>query len=247
MTRTLALCVATLVIPVAGSAADRTTRETFISGGQTRTYYLLVPAAAKKARPAPLLVLLHGSGRDGRSLLEKWESLAKKEGIVLVGPNALSPEGWRIPEDGPGFLYDLIEMLALQLDIDSRRVYLFGHSAGAGHALAMAVLESEYLAAVAVHAGAMHESMFPLIEGAARKTPIGMWVGTRDTLFPVAVVRATRNALTAKGFAPELTEISGHTHWYYDRAPQINRDAWAFLRQHLLPAEPKYERHPWAR
>jgi poly(3-hydroxybutyrate) depolymerase len=184
MKRVLLACTATLLMALPAGAAEKMTRETFGVGGRTRTYYLLVPEAAKKAAPAPLLVLLHGSGRDGRSLLEKWEPLAKKEGIVLVGPDAVSSAGWRIPDDGPEFLYDLIEMLARQLDIDRRRVYLFGHSAGAGHALAMALIESQYLAAVAVHAGAMHQSMFPLIERATRRTPIAMWVGTNDALFP---------------------------------------------------------------
>jgi len=247
MTRTLSLCFAVLLVSLSAGAADKVTQETLVSGGRTRTYYLLAPEAAKKAAPAPLLVLLHGSGRNGRSLLEKWEPLAKKEGLILVGPDATTSAGWRVPDDGPDFLYDLIEMLAGQLDVDRRRVYLFGHSAGAGHALVMALLESEYLAAVAVHAGAMHESSFPLIERAARKTPIGMWVGTNDALFPLKVVRATRDALKDGGFSPELTEISGHTHWYYDRAADINKKAWAFLRAHALSAEPKYQRYPWAR
>lgn len=247
MTRIVMCWAASLLIPFAASAADKVTKETFLSGGRTRTYYLFVPAAARKSGPAPLLVLLHGSGRDGRSLIDKWESLANKEGIILVGPDALPGPGWRIPDDGPEFLYDVIELLKQQLNIDPRRVYLFGHSAGAGHALMMSVLESEYFAAVAIHAGAMHESNFPFIERAGRKTPIGMWVGTKDALFPLSIVRATRDALKAGGFAPELTEISGHTHWYYDRAPQINRNVWAFLKPHVLPAEPRYERQYFAR
>ena len=37
-----------------------------------------------------LLVLLHGSGRDGRSLLDQWQSLAKKEGIILLGLESFS-------------------------------------------------------------------------------------------------------------------------------------------------------------
>jgi poly(3-hydroxybutyrate) depolymerase len=242
MTRVLTVCAAALLVSAAAGAADKMTKETFISGGKTRTYYLLVPEAAKKAKPAPLLVLLHGSGRDGKSLLEKWEPLAKKEGIILVGPDAISSDGWRVPQDGPEFLYDLISMLEQQLDVDPRRVYLFGHSAGAGHALVMAVLESQYLAAVAVHAGAMHESMFPYIERAQRQTPIAIWVGTNDALFPLKVVRATRDAFKAQGFEPELTEIPGHTHWYYDRAPEINKKVWTFLKQYSLTEEPKYER-----
>jgi poly(3-hydroxybutyrate) depolymerase len=242
MPRIVMCCVvANLLLPLTASAADKVTKETLISGGRTRTYYLLAPQSARKGEPAPLLVLLHGSGRDGRSLVDKWESLAKKEGIVVVGPDALPGPGWNIPADGPDYLHDLVEELRQQLNIDPRRVYLFGHSAGAGHALMMAVLESEYFAAVAVHAGAMHESNFRMIERAPRKTPIAMWVGTNDALFPLPVVRATRDALKAGGFTPELTEISGHTHWYYDRAPQINRSVWTFLRQHALTGEPRYE------
>src|SRR5215208_935416 len=56
MTRTVSLCLAVLLAPFSAGAADKMTKETFVSGGQTRTYYLLVPQAAKKAAPAPLLV-----------------------------------------------------------------------------------------------------------------------------------------------------------------------------------------------
>ena len=91
MMRTLSIGLAVLLIPISAGAADKMTKETFVSGGQPRTYYLLAPDAAKKAAPAPLLVLLHGSGRDGRSLLEKWEPLAKKEGIILVGSAPMTP------------------------------------------------------------------------------------------------------------------------------------------------------------
>jgi poly(3-hydroxybutyrate) depolymerase len=247
MKRFTLLMLVVILFPIQALAADRMTKETFGSGGQTRTYYLLIPETAKRKAPAPMIVLLHGSGRDGRSLLEKWEPLAKKEGIVLVAPDALSRDGWRIPEDGPDFLYDLVEMLRLQLDVDGRRVYLFGHSAGAGHALVMALLESEYLAAVAVHAGALSPGMFSTIERAPRKTPIAIWVGTNDKLFPLSVVRATRDALKEQGFDPVLTEINGHTHWYYDRAPEINKSAWQFLQKHALEADAKYQRYQLTR
>jgi poly(3-hydroxybutyrate) depolymerase len=244
--RLLSFCIA-LLLPLSVFAADKATKETFGSGGKTRTYYLLVPDSAKKAESPPLIVLLHGSGRDGKSLLDPWTPLAKKEGIVLVAPDAMTPQGWRVPDDGPDFLYDLVELIANQIDIDRRRVYIFGHSAGAGHALVMALLESEYFAAVAVHAGALPESSFPMIERATRKTPIAIWVGTNDAFFPLKVVRATRDALKAGGFRPELTEISGHTHWYYDTAGDINKKVWAFLHQFDLPNEQKYEKYSYWR
>jgi poly(3-hydroxybutyrate) depolymerase len=241
----LLICGLALFVSVSASAAEQVTRETFGSGGRTRTYYLFIPDSAK-ASP-PLIVLLHGSGRNGKSLIEPWRPLARKEGIALAAPDATTPEGWRVPEDGPDFLHDLVELVVFQKGIDPRRVYLFGHSAGAGHALAMAVMESQYFAAVTAHAGTLQESLLPIMERAARKTPIAIWVGTDDALFPLPAVRATRDALKASGFDAKLTELAAHTHDYYGRAPYINEQVWTFLRQHVLPAEPVYERYQFSR
>ena len=146
-------------------------------------------------------------------------------------------------EDGPDFLYGLIEMLRVQHPIDPRRIYLFGHSAGAIHALAMGVLESEYFAATAVHAGALSDGMIPFLERAPRKIPIALWVGTNDRFFPLTAVRATRDALKLHGFAAELTEISGHTHAYYDRALEINKKVWEFFQKHRLDGDPTFQRY----
>jgi len=233
------------VISAATGAADQMTVERFGSGGRVRTYYLFVPDSAKES--PPLLVLLHGSGRNGKSLIDPWRPFAKKEGIILAAPDATTPEGWRIPEDGPDFLHDLVELLAYQKNIDRRRVYLFGHSAGAGHALAMAVLESQYFAAVSAHAGTLDRSLYANMESAARKTPIAIWVGTDDALFPLPAVRATRDALKARGFDARLTELAAHTHAYYDRAPYINQEVWTFLRQQVLPSDPVYQEYQFSR
>ena len=125
--------------------------------------------------------------------------------------------------------------------IDKRRVYLFGHSAGAGMALNLSLFESEYFAGTAVHAGAMHKGMYSYIAEAKRKIPISIIVGTRDNFFPIPVVRATRDALVEGGFRVELTEIKDHTHWYYDRSKEINDMAWKFLKPLKLDADPVYE------
>jgi hypothetical protein len=41
--------------------------------------------------------------------------------------------------------------------------------------------------------------------------------------------------------------MPGHTHWYYSSAGDINKKVWAFLQQHVLPGEPKYERYTFSR
>lgn len=246
MRRAIFLFALLLFILYVPAAAQSIERRTISSQGSNRTYYLFVPRSVRAETPAPLLLLLHGSGRNGRSLVERWKELAEREGIILAGPDASDPAQWRVPEDGPDFLRELIDALKSNYPVNARRVYLFGHSAGAGQALLLSLLESEYFAATAIHAGALLPETYPLIERARRKIPISIFVGTNDHLFPLPVVRATRDALNTRGFAAELTEIRGHTHWYYDRAPQINRDAWEFLKRHELAADPRYEQHYFA-
>jgi len=237
------LVVAILILfPMASATAgDDITKELITSKGVTRAYYLYVPASVKAASPAPLIVLLHGSGRVGNSLVEKWKDLAKKEGFIIAGPDSTNTRGWRSPEDGPDYLRDLVEELKSKYPINARRVYLFGHSAGASFALQICLMESQYFAATAIHAGYLGDDS-DLIDMAKRKIPIFIQVGDRDQGLPVKVVRETRDALTAKGFPVELTELPNHDHWYYDLAPKINRAAWDFLKKYELESDPIYRK-----
>ena len=225
------------------SPKDDITKELITSNGKTRAYYLYVPSTIQTSTPAPLIVMLHGSGRTGISLVEKWKDLAKKEGIIIVGPDSLDTRGWGSPQDGPQYLYELVEQLRTKYPVNPRRIYLFGHSAGASFSLHMSLLESEYFAAAAIHAGALSNEDDGLIELAKRKTPISIQVGDSDQYFPLAAVRATKDRLNAAGFSVELIEIPNHDHWYYDMAPKINRTAWDFLKKHELAADPKYRKY----
>src|SRR5262245_47313995 len=189
-------------------AKDDITKELIKSNGRERAYYLYVPSTIKG--PAPLIVMLHGSNRTGVTLVEKWKDYAKKENIIIAGPDATNLRGWGSPQDGPDFLRDLVEELKTKYPINPRRVYLFGHSAGASFSLHMGLMESQYFAAVAIHAGALTSQDMELIELAKRKIPISMQVGDSDEFVPVKYCRATRDALKEAGFTVDLIEIEGH-------------------------------------
>src|SRR4030095_5965613 len=120
----------------AAASSEKVVKDSITSQNKNRTFYLFVPESAKSG-PAPLIVLLHGSGRNGLTLADKWKDLAAKEGIILVGPDSLDPKSWTTPVDGPDFLRDLVENLKTKFTINPRRVYLFGHSGGAIFALYM--------------------------------------------------------------------------------------------------------------
>ena len=242
------LILSCLLLPLlpAAARAQKIVKETITSGGKQRTYYLFVPEAAKGPGKVPLLITLHGSGRDGKSLVSKWDGFAKKEGFIVVGPEAIDPEQWQPPEDGPDMLRELVDALSARFPVDPRRVYLFGHSGGALFALVLSMLESEYFAATAIHAGAWRPEHFAVTRHARRKIPIFIVSGTKDAFFPIAKVRETRDRLAAKGFPIELKEMPGHDHEYYDVAYKINRDVWDFLSKHVLSEDPHYQQHRFA-
>ena len=222
-----------LLSPINPAASERITKETIDSHGTKRTYYLFVPDNYKKN--GPLIVTLHGSGHNGASLVEEWKNLASKEGIILAGPDSSNSQSWASPVDGPDLIHDVVEAVKTKYAINPRRVYLFGHSGGAVFALQIAVIESEYFAAAAIHAGAWRShSELKVIDLAKRKIPIAITVGDRDQFFPLRDVNATCEALKSRGFTVQLSILGGHDHDYYSLASTINPPLWAFLAKQEL-------------
>ncbi len=245
MHRAVNCFLTTVIVPVlaltASGATSKITKESLVSKQKQRSYYLFVPGTIKA--PAPLVVLLHGSTRNGESLVVKWKDLAEAEGIIIAGPDSADSAKWTAPTDGPHFLYDLVEALKQKYPINPRRVYLFGHSAGASFGLQMSLFESEYFAATAVHAGALNGQADRLLDFAAanRKIPLAIFSGTDDRSVPISMVRATRELLKKRDFPHQVVEMPNHDHNYYDIASKINRDAWEFLKKYELSEAPKYE------
>ena len=225
------------------SSKSQITKQTIEFGGKKRAYYLYVPE--KVAPKPPLILTLHGSGRDGSSLVEKWKDIADKEGFILAGPNSMNPARWSSTDDSEDFLRELVQQLISQYSIDPKKVFLFGHSAGAVYALNLSMSQSEYFAATAIHAGSWRSSEeLNIVRLAKRKTPIAIFVGDVDQYFPLDSVKKTEELLKSNQFPIEVTVMKGHDHWYYDLAKDINRNAWAFLKQHSLTTEPKFIQYP---
>ena len=232
-----------LLIPLPSFAAT-VSAHTIEVAGAMRTFYLYVPEKTQPAGNPPLLLVLHWTSGDGRAALRPWTALAEREGAVIVAPNATTPVGWRIREDGPAFLRSIVEAVAAQTPFDPRRVYLFGVSAGAVHALTVGVLESEYFAAVAVYAGSWRDrESFKALDFATRKIPVAIEIGDRDEQFSMNSVLATRAALLAAGHPFALTVLPGEDHEYAGVALKASRHAWSFLRPVTLPDAPHFREY----
>jgi predicted esterase len=228
----LSISALALLVPLATHAG--LTKETI----GTHVCFVYAPATLAADKPAPLLMLFHGSGRDGMSQINEWRKLAEREGIVLAAPTATDSQAWSMMDDGPALLREIVDFVGKQHRIDTRRIYAFGHSAGAVHMLTIAPMEASYLAAVAVHAGQFSNAKVSgMLNFAQRKIPIFIVIGTKDQFFSTESVRQTREAFASEGFPIETKEIPNYDHNYYRHSIEINDMVWKFLAPKHLDAD----------
>ena len=226
-----------LFVALTASAKEKVTKFTFQFQGNTRTYYSFVPDTPESM---PVVVLLHGSGRRGQIMADAWMALADVEHFIVAAPDSLDPAGWSTRADPPAFLHAVVDQVASQHAIDRGRIYLFGHSAGAVFSLVLSLIDSEYYAAAAVHAGALQPDEYNLFQYSTRKMLTAIWVGDRDPNFPLALVNATKKEFDKNGFPLEVSVIHNHDHNYYAMSDAVNRSAWDFLKNaHVEPPAPE--------
>ena len=128
-----------------------------------------VPASYRPGTPAPLVLLLHGFGASGllQELVFRLREVSEDRGFVYLMPDGtLNQDGrrfWNATDaccnfygsdvDDVAYLRGLIEEAKGRFSIDSKRVYLVGHSNGGFMAHRMACDEAGLVAAIASLAG----------------------------------------------------------------------------------------------
>jgi poly(3-hydroxybutyrate) depolymerase len=189
-----------------------------------------------------MVVLLHGSGSNGLFMLQRWQDIAAREHIVLLAPDSRRTDiGWDLHSDGPDYIHAAITAVAANHAIDFHRLYVFGQSGGAVYALNLAMLESEYFAAVAYHAGGWRKpAEYKFADYAKRKIPLAAFVGDKDEYFSVKSVQATENILKQHGIPAELHLLPGGVHAYLEVSADFHDTVWNFLKANALIDIPKY-------
>jgi len=171
--------------------------------GVRRTYYLHVPAGL--ASGAPLVIMLHGAGADGKVALHDygWSDLADVSHFVVAGPNASTihadrapgPQNIRVWNSGPagyypeniarsddtGFIVAMIDDIARTVGIDLRRVYVAGFSSGGYMANRLGQEIAGRLAAISTSAS----DFTPLSTPPSRGISVLFSAGDHDPLTPV--------------------------------------------------------------
>src|SRR5688572_16269397 len=149
-----------------------------------------------------------GGTPDG--LFHSWTPLADKHRFVLVAPKSAGV-GFGKRNDGIPVFEALLNDVRATAVFDPERVYLFGYSNGAAHALDIGMLWSDRIAAVVSMAGSLLASE-RLEARAVRKIPVLLFAAERDIVEPPARVLHTLEALQRTGFPVAYRELSGVGH-----------------------------------
>jgi predicted esterase len=224
-------CALFAFVPLSSRASDVSSKQVRCDGQKYR-YVLFSPAKNGERGPLPALLLLHGAGDDPSNFLDAWKHFAGKNRIVLVAPEL--PREEKFEAVAPKVFLCAMDDAKQFAPIDSHRIYVFGHSMGGYLGYDAAMFDSEYFAAVAIHAMFIADEYQGILDNAKRKTPIAIFSGDHDQFVPIEKVRRTRDLLTKAGFPVQYTELKGHTHNYYAASDAINSDVWKFLSDHSL-------------
>lgn len=194
----------------------------------TKRRYHVFQGANDKSRP--IIVLLHGSQRNGAAMLDMWEGVARKNDIHLLAPDSADLRGWSLRNDPLSFLSSMILDARTKYGFTSENVFLFGHSSGAIHATYMSLIEETPFKAVAAHAGypGLNNLIIMLKSAPPNRPPIVFYLGTNDHIFNIDNLRVSAKLLIKEGQDVDLVLLNKHTHWYYTVASYINQLAWDF-------------------
>jgi len=201
--------------------------------GSEYPYAVFVPSIYDGVHALPAILLIHGGGGNGPDFLKLWQDFAEKNGIILVAPTL--PLGAALETQVPELFPALMDLVKTQWKVDSRRIYLFGYSAGGYSTFDAAMLDSTYFAAAGVFAAIITPDYYWIVQKAQRKTPVAIYIGDHDQFFSLMQTRATRDLLLAKGFPVHYVEIPNQDHNYPAIAGWVNQDVWTFMSQYSLP------------
>ena len=189
--------------------------DTIDINGVTRTFTAQLP----DARPAPLVIVLHGNTQIGADMAARtsWPDVARRERFGVVFPDGLN-RAWadlrpdtrragRAPPKGTddvGFIVALIEKFVTEGSADPKRVYITGLSNGGAMTMTMICARADLFAAAASVIFNLTDDMAAACHP-AKPVPMLMINGTADPLIPYQGGRGTSRFAVAGFWSTEKT------------------------------------------
>jgi poly(3-hydroxybutyrate) depolymerase len=190
----------------------------FASGGQARTFDMLLPDAAFTG-PRPLVFAFHGTGLSGALAISDYGlSSWADAGAIVVAPDsngngavwpvwdALYFSGPTLPNADLALFDDLLGCVAAHYAVDSTRVYALGHSAGGAMTHFMLAHRPAVLAGGIAASGMFDGTQASPVVPLGAMTVIVTWGGANDVYSGSAGSQAIANI----GYAEQSALASQH-------------------------------------
>ncbi|MFQ5449333.1 MAG: hypothetical protein ACE5E9_01820 [Nitrospinaceae bacterium] len=160
--------------------------------GEKYPYALFVPESAKPGDALPLVVVLHGMGGTGDSILEPWVKRLSREFIVLCPTYPMGAWWAQRAED---LVLKLVQTVQSAYPVDLNRVFLVGVSNGAIGAYMIGMFNPDLFAGIVpIASGITPRYMHFLVN--LKNTPIYIIQGVYDPIFPIQLSRRVHKILT---------------------------------------------------
>jgi len=126
-----------------------------------------LPRRLDRARPAPLIVALHGYGGTADQMVEPWRRVADRLDAILICPQGMLPVGggfsWGKVEDGEYLVLRAIEQTRRAQPVDKERVVLTGFSQGGSQTFITGMRHPELFAGAIPVVGHYAERVAPIL------------------------------------------------------------------------------------
>jgi len=241
-------------------------------GDVARDYVLHIPPSYDGTEPLPLVFDVHGytSFATEQLMRSKWDQMADRENFVLIDPDGMN-KSWNAgnccggnDNDDVGFFRELVKKATAELCIDSKRVYVSGHSNGGAMTYRLACEAADIFAAAAPVCGwtgidpCQPSRAIPILEiralddgvvlydgggiAASAASDLNLWLGL-DGCADTPVASSQDGVCTAHTSCAAGTQVMEcHPHGNHDFFYATNPDdllvpdtAWPFFKQFSLP------------
>ena len=212
--------------PFKGRTGDFERHHWLAGANEVMPYRVYVPTTYSAAKPAPLVIALHGLGANEDSFFDAYQQLppklAEQHGLLMAAPLGYRVDGFygsrmmaggdvasqRRGEYSEQDVLEVVRLMKANYNVDASRIYLIGHSMGAIGTWALAAKYPQMWAATAAFAG----TGSPALAEPMKAIPQFVVHGDNDPTVNVSGSRNMVAALKKAGADVTYIEVAGGGH-----------------------------------
>lgn len=213
----------------------------FKEANKEMSYAQFVPECYDGNTPMPMVVLLHGMYSTPHQIirLRGFAAEANTRGYIVVAPYGYDSKSWygikdtgyvdhELSELSEKDVMNVLNIAREELNIDSKRIYLTGHSMGGAGTLHLGAAYAHIWAALAPMSPPIIADPAP----ALASLPVLIITGESDRVTPAKPVREWVDKARKHGMECEYEEVSGGGHLFVVNKPDLFAQVFDFFDRH---------------